>query len=1212
MPILNKVPFRRRKPDANIKDDERVWYFQPTQEVFTTYDDFFERYIRCNSMSWTCSVTGKAGLTFEEAVKSEQEASEKIRQGFPKELAQPLLWYAHKFCYRGRLDDLINDVYCVSRDRYFVGEIVWYQKKDLSRIKGIIKNVEFDPTKMLVKMNETDEEKLIPDITHDLLSRPKAVGSRVKLKYFFKNLFQLKGDKMILKQKIIQEYNLDETKHEDFFAGPLPKFAQVPRKRPFGLESSKNKKEEKNSEVLKKKKRLSKAQQAIADQQEMLKDVFEQAEHYEVEDWSKWKQIERVLRDEEIEELKEKKENLDQVSFQDCVEAICSRKFAKNGFLKVLTNFLKLRTICIDKEDGDEANPNAPTEVSNETYGIFTNKVHGQKIVAINKAYEKIRMVHAASPSTLPVDWMTISEVLRLNLTTSGYCPLGTVYARRATERGGIQCYDDPVYMYLLNDSSIVEKLETLSIYTLTTKERLILFEILREQLLTFAMFRESQEKRIQVIPELRRQVKQLRIFDAEQEKAARIAGYVNSEEEKKESKDKVVITLKSYIKSVNDGRRRLNQEEAKKYIMAGIPYDEFDVDEIRNLREHQKTLVNEKIDSLSEEIFDAFCKTGFPFLGRDRAFRSYYYFDVLKVLLIENVMDPGECDEPTPMQGVDEDNLTIERIKVTGCTGDSSNCPVHNTNRPRWMYLAKVNGIEELQDSLNPRGFREIDLADCLSAFKSWISVSVDKLGEGMKKYAKESESREGSENSVENNLKEIEHEKSESPEESNSNLSAKAPKIRKQGSKDAYKDLVDFLGIRNMDDEFKEDDYINAMKTSLLELEEKINMKALGELILKENQTRDEFRTAILESQDVRQFIVPEVDFYVHCAEELELLNEEVLKSFNSPLEFLILGFIKIIHCVRMKYLDSPFLMWPKNKSQDEEIMAAPTFIAWQKNLLECRSISALAMHYAVFNSRVNWSAIKNSDKCNGCRKRAVIEESVVCDICSAMFHMNCAPGGVASRVGYLCSASCKRKATRAKNKALRAKEHEEEEFSDDDEKRKNKDEEEDFEMDNNSSVENHEESRPTRKSTRKRMAKMTQDEDEVNYKAISMGLRNGSRVEVDVRKQLLDCQQIIEAAIKTESGYPFSAPINPKEYPDYNEVIKNPIDLRTMINKFKNLKYESPLEVWSDCKRMFKNCRIYNEKNEDASVMECADELEIFMKGRFKEVIGDAVNK
>src|SRR5699024_3158760 len=99
------------------------------------------------------------------------------------------------------------------------------------------------------------------------------------------------------------------------------------------------------------------------------------------------------------------------------------------------------------------------------------------------------------------------------------------------------------------------------------------------------------------------------------------------------------------------------------------------------------------------------------------------------------NVMDPGECDEPTPIRG-EEDELDNVRIAVTGCTGKSENCPIHTTNRPRWMYLAERDGIDKLLDSLNPRGFREIDLAEVVSAFKPWLSQAVDKIAEMMSKF--------------------------------------------------------------------------------------------------------------------------------------------------------------------------------------------------------------------------------------------------------------------------------------------------------------------------------------------------------------------------------------------------------------------------------------------------------------------------------------------
>lgn len=38
------------------------------------FRDFFQRQIALSSMVWTCSITGKTGLTFEEALDSEKNA----------------------------------------------------------------------------------------------------------------------------------------------------------------------------------------------------------------------------------------------------------------------------------------------------------------------------------------------------------------------------------------------------------------------------------------------------------------------------------------------------------------------------------------------------------------------------------------------------------------------------------------------------------------------------------------------------------------------------------------------------------------------------------------------------------------------------------------------------------------------------------------------------------------------------------------------------------------------------------------------------------------------------------------------------------------------------------------------------------------------------------------------------------------------------------
>ena len=78
MPHLKKAPFIRNKPPPGLKPEDTVFYCEATGEIFTDYEEFFQRTILCNSLVWSCSVTGKANLTYEEAVASEKKAKKRL------------------------------------------------------------------------------------------------------------------------------------------------------------------------------------------------------------------------------------------------------------------------------------------------------------------------------------------------------------------------------------------------------------------------------------------------------------------------------------------------------------------------------------------------------------------------------------------------------------------------------------------------------------------------------------------------------------------------------------------------------------------------------------------------------------------------------------------------------------------------------------------------------------------------------------------------------------------------------------------------------------------------------------------------------------------------------------------------------------------------------------------------------------------------------
>jgi len=75
MPLLNKKDeFVRQELPDGINADSEVFYLETTNECFTNYEEYFERMMLLNSCIWTCAITGRSGLTFDEAKESEKES----------------------------------------------------------------------------------------------------------------------------------------------------------------------------------------------------------------------------------------------------------------------------------------------------------------------------------------------------------------------------------------------------------------------------------------------------------------------------------------------------------------------------------------------------------------------------------------------------------------------------------------------------------------------------------------------------------------------------------------------------------------------------------------------------------------------------------------------------------------------------------------------------------------------------------------------------------------------------------------------------------------------------------------------------------------------------------------------------------------------------------------------------------------------------------
>ncbi|KAM4778839.1 bromodomain adjacent to zinc finger domain protein 1A isoform 2-T2 [Cyanocitta cristata] len=277
MPLLHRKPFVRVKPPADLRPDERVFYCRVTNEIFRNYDDFFERTILCNSLVWSCAVTGKPGLTYQEALESEKKARHNL-QSFPEALIIPVLYLA-TLTHRTRLHEICDEIFAYVKDRYFVDETVEVLRNNGARLQCKVLEViapthhngmanghtssadgdtivisDSDDSETHNSSAQNGEKKAIIDpslfkykvqpikkhlyepviVKASQLSRRKHLFSRDRLKLFLKQHCEPHDGVIKAKATSIEKYNLAEQHFSYFFPDEPPTFVFSPASRRRG------------------------------------------------------------------------------------------------------------------------------------------------------------------------------------------------------------------------------------------------------------------------------------------------------------------------------------------------------------------------------------------------------------------------------------------------------------------------------------------------------------------------------------------------------------------------------------------------------------------------------------------------------------------------------------------------------------------------------------------------------------------------------------------------------------------------------------------------------------------------------------------------------------------------------------------------------------------------------------------------------------------
>ncbi|XP_011504355.1 PREDICTED: bromodomain adjacent to zinc finger domain protein 1A isoform X2 [Ceratosolen solmsi marchali] len=257
MPLLRKKPFQRLHVSSDFREDDEVFHCAVTNEIFKDYNEFCERIILCNSMIWSCSITGRSGMTYEEALQCEEHAKASLKE-FPMELRIPILYLASKTS-RTSFGEMIEDIYQYARERYFIGEMVeasftedsWCECHVLQVIEPTQQQINafnlenskspqdrlyYPPAKLFryeveqLDCGDTDVSQLMI-VEASQVRRRKQQYSRERNKIFLRMLCEQNTNGVwIVKESVLQKYGIIKTRFDSLFAGPLPDFTPRPRK----------------------------------------------------------------------------------------------------------------------------------------------------------------------------------------------------------------------------------------------------------------------------------------------------------------------------------------------------------------------------------------------------------------------------------------------------------------------------------------------------------------------------------------------------------------------------------------------------------------------------------------------------------------------------------------------------------------------------------------------------------------------------------------------------------------------------------------------------------------------------------------------------------------------------------------------------------------------------------------------------------------------
>ncbi|XP_039947514.1 bromodomain adjacent to zinc finger domain protein 1A [Bactrocera tryoni] len=700
MPICKRDGFdnmQSRNRDERFQDNDEVFFCEVTKDIFRDYEDYFRHVMVINSTVWQCEATGRDNLTYAEALRSERRARKKMEL-FKYCLRAPVMLVT-EHSKQSSLNTLSVIICKFLRKRYFINEEVTACHKSSSynayTVVSVIPpnntppaNGVYEETEKLQyklrRKGQNDEEVILP---FEKIRRHRQEFTTENLQMFVKDnvtrvdgILQPKRDSY---KKYVTDPNITFDK---IFIGKMPHFTPAKIKRP---QDTTNKKQSTLNKYFTK--------DGEADSEKNVKNGSKMHTLEAVKQKNEEAKLaEKLKRIAELERQKVEK----RTKLMERVEAECTALLTKTDDLertdqRLLPLYKIVKTYIPDKLLGDafmvrEFMHSFPTILSGievfrdnlsfyemsrafkvrEVAGplsdillIFLGTVFDMQkededectveYLRIRQELRKreplITMAEAARPhyyvkrhfsfklNELPIDSLTLSEVLRLHLLSSGAIVKERAEKWRLKYRNGYSSSEDPGLTLRMRNPHILRALKMYSVFQLPFLDIMRIVRCLMAQILTYSNPINLIEERMEQMSNNRVELRVLATM--ENIRAANI------------QTQKRTLTNEFHQQCLEDNIK--NNEEKRKQIE-----EKFNkkIAELMAQSDRERRKYEQQVEGFNSSLFNFLI-----YLGMDRAYRKYYVFESMPGIFIEHTPDSLDtCLSDPPKNSLTENSLIL------------------------------------------------------------------------------------------------------------------------------------------------------------------------------------------------------------------------------------------------------------------------------------------------------------------------------------------------------------------------------------------------------------------------------------------------------------------------------------------------------------------------------------------------------------------------